>query len=1115
MRKEIVMCIVAILIIVPVLSMAEIASSGETISGPDKQDISIGQSLAPATKDLERNVIYVDDDNTAGPWDGSLEHPYRFIHDGVDAATNGDTVFVFEGSYYETELALDNSIILQGENKVSTILDGNGYENVVTVNADNVTITGFTIKDSGTLGYDSGIMLLSDYNTITDNIIRENGGLAVGEQPGAGVFLYESSHNIIAENDISHNRYYNLYLYIDCFFNDISNNTINENDYHHNIAFYYSDNNNFTGNTVEHSYRTGVYLWESQQNTLADNYLNDHYYGAIKLGENSNGNTVIHNTLFNGNIYIDTSSYNLIDGNDISWYLFVGINTGPYALGNTIINNNVSYCAKGMSISQTCSDNILYHNRFFHNDLNAEDSGDNLWDNGYPSGGNQWDDYTGDDLFSGPNQDIPGSDGIGDTPYPIPNGENIDYYPLYQNSSSYSIVYVDDDFNETTQGWGVDHFANLQQGIDHVSAGGIVSVYSGLYQTNVVIEKSMSILGEDKTNTIIQGLGVHSTMTIEADGVILSGFTIMRSGGYVIDAVIMVESDNNIIIDNIVTAGEADGISLYDCTGNQIVNNYLHDNQGYPSDGIFLADAQYNTIARNIVSHNYEGVGLESGSHHNLVKDNAIYNNLIDGVSLWQSSHNTVTENTVTGNGFNGVYVKDCYNNTLSQNNISGNGHSGVYLYLDAHSNVVVENSIQDNSEKGIWIDSSNNNHVYHNAFIGNTLQAVDSHSNSWNDSYPSGGNYWSDYQGVDQFSGPNQDIPGKDGIGDTPYNILSGSNQDHYPLMIPYGSQYPHAEFTWYPPAPLPGESLVFNASSSYDIIGDIILYEWDWNNDGVYEQASTIPTITHIWNLSGYYRVTLRVTDTLGFTGKKTQVVEVLYQPPLPPVVHGPATGIVNVDYEFTTDPVQNPSGGLLYCKWEWGDGIVTEWLGPYASGSILAASHAWSNVGTYQIRAKLKDFYGVESDWSAPRSLSIIENDPPLIPSIVGPAEGKTGELYNYSFVSSDPDGISVWYYIDWGDNSTSGWLGPYDNGGQLVLGHSWEIKGTYKIRCKAKDVYNAESGWGVFSVTMPLNMYSGDNQNQPSYNHRISYFSYSHFISTVFVSSNLWSWITFTY
>ena len=68
------------------------------------------------------NTIYVDDDNTAGPWDGTQEHPYQHIQDGVDAASEGDIVYVFSGTYFEN-LRIEIPVILIGEDKFTTIID--------------------------------------------------------------------------------------------------------------------------------------------------------------------------------------------------------------------------------------------------------------------------------------------------------------------------------------------------------------------------------------------------------------------------------------------------------------------------------------------------------------------------------------------------------------------------------------------------------------------------------------------------------------------------------------------------------------------------------------------------------------------------------------------------------------------------------------------------------------------------------------------------------------------------------------------------------------------------------------------------------------------------------
>jgi nitrous oxidase accessory protein NosD len=77
---------------------------------------------------------------------------------------------------------------------------------------------------------------------------------------------------------------------------------------------------------------------------------------------------------------------------------------------------------------------------------------------------------------------------------------------------------------------------------------------------------------------------------------------------------------------------------------------------------------------------------------------------------------------------------------------------------------------------------------IYHNNFVNNSVQALvepTPFDNAWNEPYPSGGNYWTDYNGSDVFSGPYQNETGKDGIGDTPY-ILDNNDTDRYPLMDP-----------------------------------------------------------------------------------------------------------------------------------------------------------------------------------------------------------------------------------------------------------------------------------------------------------------------------------------
>lgn len=95
----------------------------------------------------------------------------------------------------------------------------------------------------------------------------------------------------------------------------------------------------------------------------------------------------------------------------------------------------------------------------------------------------------------------------------------------------------------------------------------------------------------------------------------------------------------------------------------------------------------------------------------------------------------------------------------------------------------------------------------------------------------------------------------------------------------------------------------------------------------------------------------------------------------------------------------------------------------------------------------------------------------NYPPNIPTITGPNTGETKTSYTYEFTTLDPEGGLVFYYIDWGDGSSTGWISPEKSGSTNKINYSWVEKGTYLIRIKAKDIFGAESDWGTLSVTMP--------------------------------------------
>jgi hypothetical protein len=100
-----------------------------------------------------------------------------------------------------------------------------------------------------------------------------------------------------------------------------------------------------------------------------------------------------------------------------------------------------------------------------------------------------------------------------------------------------------------------------------------------------------------------------------------------------------------------------------------------------------------------------------------------------------------------------------------------------------------------------------------------------------------------------------------------------------------------------------------------------------------------------------------------------------------------------------------------------------------------------------------------------------LELDENTAPNVPAIDGDARGEAGMEYSYTVSANDPEGDDLYYYIDWGDGNTSGWIGPYAPGEDVTRTHTWTAQSTYTIRAKARDAIDSESGWGTLEVSMP--------------------------------------------
>jgi parallel beta-helix repeat protein len=292
------------------------------------------------------------------------------------------------------------------------------------------------------------------------------------------------------------------------------------------------------------------------------------------------------------------------------------------------------------------------------------------------------------------------------------------------------------------------------------------------------------------------------------------------------------------IIENwVISAKNANGIEIRNTTACFIIRNCLVENGGKLNNfGIYLESVANGKVENCICENSIYGIYLSDSVINNSIINNTCLNNQ-HGIILEDSSNNIIANNTCSNNVWYGITLNYySSNNILDNNNCSNNSYGICIRYLSDNNTVL--NNICSNNAYGIGLSSSDSNFIFHNNFLDNASQALDDGSNYWDNGYPSGGNYWSDYNGGDNYWGENQDIPGGDGIGDTPYFISGGSNADHYPIMNP--------------PPPIRGVEVSISPSRQGGLPGAMLIYIVDVMNTSTVDDTYSLTVIDNAgWGL------------------------------------------------------------------------------------------------------------------------------------------------------------------------------------------------------------------------------------------------------------------------
>ena len=290
-----------------------------------------------------------------------------------------------------------------------------------------------------------------------------------------------------------------------------------------------------------------------------------------------------------------------------------------------------------------------------------------------------------------------------------------------------------------------DDYPTIQDAIDNASDGDTIQVRSGTYYENVFVDKSVTIIGEDKETTIIDGNLLGDVVYVSANWVNISGFTIQNSGNIeFVDAGIHIRSNYNAISDNNLGPNGMFGIYIESSCKNTIEENYITSNV----DGIHLSGSDNNTITGNTIKNNdWDGICITNHTSYTDIFNNRLESNR-RGIHINSYSHdNDISSlNIILDNTRFGVLVQGySYENNIVNNTITGSARCGIKL--DKGNNNVISKNHIENCAISINLDFSPKNTITKNnlmAFeIGHVrlnARLVNSFRNRWH------GNFWSDY---------------------------------------------------------------------------------------------------------------------------------------------------------------------------------------------------------------------------------------------------------------------------------------------------------------------------------------------------------------------------------
>lgn len=610
-------------------------------------------------------------------------------------------------------------------------------------------------------------------------------------------------------------------------------------------------------------------------------------------------------------------------------------------------------------------------------------------------------------------------------------------------ASQPAIVYVDDDNSGGPWDGSLAHpYQNITSGLEHAGSGDTLYVFNGVYVENVFVDQSVSIVGEDPVNTIVDGNGTEFLSVIHIDtidNIVVRNLTVRNtaSGFGIGGAGIFSWQSNNITVADCTVTRCYYGLILSSSNSCRVFENMFVDNYAYGID--LRTGCCNNSIISNLVADNPTGIYIEeASSQHNLFYRNNVVNNtnqvtLFGGLNFWD-------------NGAEGNYWDDYSGSDLDGDGVGDSPYFGVDWFplmepwsqtriytvdskvVSVTCNYTVASFEFNGSRREIsfYITGPSNWEGFCNVTIPTEVLKLENASEKW---LVMLGSNPMIYHNISE---------GNSTIISFEYTL--GSSMLDNRVRITVGVGYPPtADFNLVPDKPIATESTVFN-DISIPGNGAIIWRYWDFG-DGTFENTTELTT-THSYTSSGNCTVTLTVLDTLGLTDSVSKTVMVI-QHPTANFTYSPLLPLVDEEVSFDATNSASNGGTILSYYWMFGDGAN-------ATEVTAQISHIYMEGGTYEVSLTVLDSEGLSE--TAIRLVEVLI--PPNVGFSFSPTDPVIDETVTFNASSSfDPDGTITTYIWIFGDGS------PIEEG--QVVTHSFSNEGSYEVTLTVYDEHGVEN------------------------------------------------------